>query len=92
MRVASDFCGAISRMSKAVVVKPAHGVQVRGERIGVSCLKLLDEGFDIGRDYFFRGLPLVVVLLLAALDIAELPTGENALFGSNQAGICAIFT
>ena len=28
---------------------------------GVSLLQLLDEGFHVGRDYFFRGLLLLLV-------------------------------
>ena len=46
----------LQNVAKAVVVKPAHCVEVGGEGFAVSLLQLLDEGLHVGRDYFFRGL------------------------------------
>ena len=42
-------------------MKPAHGGEVGGKGFGVSLLQLLDEGLDVGRDYLFRGLLLLLI-------------------------------
>ena len=42
-------------------MESAHRVEVGGQCIAVPCLKLLDEGFDIGGDDLFRRLPLLLL-------------------------------
>jgi hypothetical protein len=51
----------LQNVAKAVGVKPAHCGEVGGKGFGVSLLLLLDEGLDVGRDYFFRGLLLLLI-------------------------------
>ncbi len=51
----------LQNVAKAVIVKPAHCGEVGGEGFGVSLLQLLDQGLHVGRDYFFRGLLLLLV-------------------------------
>ncbi len=43
-------------------MEAAHRVQVGGESAGVSGFQLFDKGLDMGRDYFFRGLWLLIWL------------------------------
>ena len=38
-------------------MEAAHGVEIGGERIAVSCFELFDEGLHVGGDNLFRGLP-----------------------------------
>ena len=40
-------------------MKTAHGVEVGGERLGVSSFQLLDEAMDVGCDDVLGGLPLL---------------------------------
>jgi hypothetical protein len=49
----------LQNVPKAVAVKAAHGCQVASERLTVSLLQLLHQGFDVGGDYFFDGLALI---------------------------------
>src|SRR6185437_5796398 len=46
-------------IAEAVIVKAAHGVEVRRESIAVTCLQLRDQFLDVGGDDLFRGLPLL---------------------------------
>jgi hypothetical protein len=38
-------------------MESAHGVQVCGERIAFSCLKLFNQALHIGGNHFLSGLP-----------------------------------
>jgi len=56
----------LQNVSEAVVVKAAHRVEVGGEGVGVSGLKLLYEALDVGGDDLFCGLPLLRLLRVFA--------------------------
>jgi len=52
-------------VAERVVVKATHGGEVGCQRFAVSLLKLLDEVLHVGGDYFFRRLPLWLLLILS---------------------------
>ena len=67
-------------------MKAAHGGQVGGERLALPCLKLLDEGLDVGGDYFFRRLPLWLLLVfLLELHLFFLLAARSGVFVSHSA-------
>ena len=50
-------------------MESTHRVEVGGECIAVTLLKLLNEGFYVGRDYFFRGLGLWALDVVSELHV-----------------------
>ena len=67
-------------VAEAVVVEAAHGVEVGGECIAVSCLKLLDKALDVGGDDFFGGLPLLRLFGVFADGVTVLVAGVHGCF------------
>ena len=95
----SGFCrGNLQNVAEAVVVKPAHGGEVGGEGFRVSLLQLLlIKGLHVGRDYFFRGLLLLLVGVLrwtvvtaAAVSVAVAFMGASSLVLAVALAVCAL--